>query len=111
MSTATPSTLRPLPTPEELNEVEQILSDAHDECEFIAGVFVSFARSFEYDGIVPEVLPTDADVGRFYLFAHYLELRSQELHDMAERIVAELPELGNMAANVKLAEGGVGDDA
>lgn len=100
MSTAT--TPRPLPTPEELTEAERLLSVAHDEHEIVVDVFVRFARSFEGGGIVPEVLPTEGDVGRFYLFAHYLELRSQELHDMADRIVAELPVLGTMPADVKL---------
>ena len=113
MSTAT--TLRPLPTPEELTEAERLLSVAHDEFEFIVGCLVGFNRSFESniysdvpERIAPEVMPTVGDVGRFYLFAHYLELRSQELHDMAEKIVAELPIIGEMPANMKLRADGEG---
>ncbi len=94
-----------LPTVEACDAAEDALQTAHEEAEAVAWGFTRFALCYEHERIVPEVLPTEADVGRFYLLAHYLDLRSAELHNLAESIVDALPVLGEMPTNVKLFEG------
>lgn len=70
-----------------------------------------FSQLFEGDRVIPDVLPTRADVGRLYLFAHYLETRSWELGRMSKQIVEALPLLGEMSANVAIYEArGASDD-
>jgi hypothetical protein len=99
MSAATelPRPLPTLPTDEEIAHVEWLFQASHDAVEDIEGSTRRFSQLFEGEGAIPDVLPTHADVGRTYLFAHYLDTRGWELAQMSKEIIAALPLLGGCA--------------
>ena len=100
-----------LPPDEELVEAELLIQKAHDAMESIAWGTEGFSRLFEGDRVIPDVLPTTADVGRLYLFAHYLEGKAEEFATMSKEIVATLPLLGEMPGNVGIWQArGANDD-
>lgn len=96
------ATTNPLPTDDEIAEAEKLLQEMHDEIEGLVGATRRFSRQFEENRAIPDVLPTHADVGRLYLFAHYLELRSWDLAQFSKEIVEALPLLGEMPSNVEI---------
>lgn len=101
-----------LPPDEELVEAEALIQKAHEAMENIAWSTQGFSRLFEGDRVIPDVLPTNADVGRLYLCAHYLEGKAAEFAEFSKEIVAALPLLGEMPVNVDLwLARGANDDA
>jgi hypothetical protein len=104
---------RPLPTLAELERVEALGQRFHDALENVSSQVETVDELWNLELVEPKTMPTHEQIGQLYLFAHYMNLRADEIRDHAERIVGALPGLGTTAADVALAQAAKreGDDA
>jgi hypothetical protein len=91
-----------LPTDEELAATTRLLEDAFNTTERIVWRVRQFSRLVEEDRAIPDVLPTNADVGRLFLFANHFGGRGEDFKRMSREVEQALPFLGEMPANAEL---------
>lgn len=107
--------VRPLPTLAELEEVERLGQEFHDALEGVSIKVESMDSAWANEAIEPEALPTHEQIGFLYLFGYWMQMRAEEVSDLARRIEGSLPGLESlrtdapMQAARKAAEEGRGD--
>jgi hypothetical protein len=104
---------RPLPTLAELEEVEALGNRFYDKLESAAFRVKSMDEAWNEESIAPELLPTHEQIGYLYLFAHYMDMRADEIRREANEILVALSGLGIIQTDVPLRRAAkeVGDDA
>jgi hypothetical protein len=91
---------RPLPTLAELENVEALGQRFHDALEDVACQVEAIDDAWTNDRIAPETLPTHEQIGYLYLFAHYVEMRADEVRDLANKITGALPPIGCIPGDI-----------
>lgn len=88
----TSTTIRPVPSPEQLEYVERLIVDAYDEIEQI-GWAVKALRDATESVSRPSDRPTltEAEIGRFFLFAEEAQHTAQMIGEKAREIIEALP--------------------